>query len=137
MKSDPELRARGLELRDRLYGGQLGEQMNDHYRELSPDVETVAIEWVIGGLLARPGLDLVKRELVAIASCVGANEPMGVAAHAQGALRVGATPDEVFETIFQCFPYAGLAAVIHSLEAVQDILTAARNGAASDGPERT
>ena len=135
MESGPELHAKGLELRDRLYGGQLGEQMNNHYRELSPDVEAVAIDWVIGGLMGRPGLDLVKRELVAIASLVGANEPTGVAAHAQGALRVGATPDEVFETIFQCFPYAGLAAVIHALDAVKDILADARAAAAADAAD--
>jgi hypothetical protein len=51
--------------------------MNNHYRELSPDLETVAIELVIGGLMTRRGLDLVKRELVAIASLVGATSPRG------------------------------------------------------------
>jgi 4-carboxymuconolactone decarboxylase len=119
MISNPELRKKGLELRDQLFGGQLGEQMNNAYRAISPDLETVAIEWVIGGIMARPGLDLVKRELLAVASCVHARLPDGVTAHAQGALRVGATREELFEAVFQCIPFTGLGPVIYGLIALK------------------
>ncbi len=122
MLSNPELRAKGLELRNRLFGGQLGEQMNNAYREISPDLEAVAIEWVIGSIFTRPGLDLVKRELIAITSCVHERLPDGIKAHAQGALRVGATREEIFETIFQCMFYAGLGPVIEGLKALKEVL---------------
>lgn len=122
IKSNPELRAKGAEITDALWGDQQGAEMHKQYAAIAPEIETLAVEWVTGGIFGRPGLDLVKRELVAIASCVHEREPGGIGAHSQGALRAGATREEIFETILQCFPYCGLGPVIHGLAAMKEAL---------------
>src|SRR5919205_2207157 len=110
--SNPELRKRGSELERQLYGGDLGEEMNVEYRRKSPDIAEMSTEWCVGGLLARPGLDLKTRELICVSLCTVAGQGMGevndpVVAHANAALRVGATKRENYETILQGILYQG------------------------------
>jgi 4-carboxymuconolactone decarboxylase len=132
MLSDPELHARGIEVRDLLFGGQRGEKMNLAMRAIFPDLETVAIDWAIGGIMGRSGMDLVKRELVIIAYCVACGGLEGVKAHAEAALRVGATPQEIFETIFQCLFYTGAGPLAPALAAFKEVMVSHDQRAESD-----
>src|SRR5919206_4813276 len=123
--SNPELRKRGAELERQLYGGDLGEEMNVEYRRKSPDIAEMSTEWCVGGLLARPGLDIKTRELICVTLCATAGLGMGevndpVIAHANAALRVGATKREIYEALLQCIWYTGAAPVHIALTALQD-----------------
>lgn len=123
--SNPELRRRGQELWERLYGGGKGEAMHEEYRAKSSDLEEMSLEWVIGGLMARPGLDIKTRELALIAVCTQAAYGMGpvneaVIAHAEGALRVGATKQEIYEVILQTVWYYGAAPAHLALSSLKD-----------------
>lgn len=93
--------------------------------DLCPDFTDISIEWAIGGILARPGLDVKTRELVVIASCVtlGHTVPQ-LRAHTQAALNAGASREEIIEAILQLLFYAGGAAVRNALVSVRDILNA-------------
>lgn len=55
---------RGLELLEKLHGGQAGAAMVEELKDICPDFATMTIEWAIGGIMGRPGLDLLTRELV-------------------------------------------------------------------------
>jgi 4-carboxymuconolactone decarboxylase len=114
---------RGLALLAQIHGGHAGEALVAAQRDICPDFATMSIEWAMGGIMARPGLDLKTRQLVTIAACVtlGHAQPQLVA-HTQGALAVGATRDEIIETILQTLFYAGCAAVANALQAVKDAL---------------
>lgn len=123
--SNPELRKRGAELERQLYGGDLGEDMTKAYRRKSPDIADMSTEWCVGGLLGRPGLDIKSRELICVAICTVAGLGMGevndpVIAHANAALRVGATKREVYETLLQCIWYLGAGPVHVALTALKD-----------------
>ena len=114
---------RGLALLAQVHGGHAGEAMVAAMRDICPDFATMSIAWAMGGIMARPGLDVKTRELIVIAACVtlGHAQPQ-LRAHAQGALALGATRDEIVETILQCLFYAGGAAVANALQTVKDIL---------------
>ena len=61
---------KGLALLNRLHGGGAGEQMVAAMKDICPDFSTMTIEWAMAGIMGRPGLDLLTREYVVIASCV-------------------------------------------------------------------
>ena len=59
--------------------------------------------WVIGhayaAVLARPGLAADRRELLAVVALAALGQDRQLASHARGALRCGATPDEIVESL--------------------------------------
>jgi len=123
MHSHPEARRLGLALLDQLHGDGAAQALVDDMAGLCPDFVDMSIEWALGGIMARPGLDLVTRELVVIASCVTLGHAMvQLRAHAHAALAVGATREQIIETILQLSFYAGGAAVRNALVELRDIL---------------
>lgn len=123
MISNPELRQRGLNLFTSLYGTGAGEALEQDMAGLCPDFTDISIEWAMGGILSRPGLDLVTRELIVIGACVtlGHTVPQ-LRAHTLAALNAGATREQIIEAILQLLFYAGGAAVRNALVNIRDIL---------------
>ncbi|NIF24365.1 carboxymuconolactone decarboxylase family protein [Candidatus Pantoea multigeneris] len=123
MISNPELRQRGMALFNALYGSGAGQALEEDMAGLCPDFTDISIEWAMGGILSRSGLDHLTRELVVIASCVtlGHTVPQ-LRAHTQAALNAGATREQIIETILQLLFYAGGAAVRNALVNVRDLL---------------
>ena len=118
------LHRQGLALLERLHGGHAGQAIVDEMRDICPTFADMSIDWALGGIMARPGLDLVTRQLVLVAACVtlGHAEPQ-LRAHAQAALAAGATKEQIVETILQLTFYAGGPAVRNSLVAIRDIIS--------------
>src|SRR5689334_21151815 len=100
--------AAGLELLRRIHGGGAGEALVAAQADVCPDFATMSIEWALGGIMARPGLDLKTRQLIVIAACttLGHARPQ-LDAHIEGALRLGLDRASITETILQTLFYAG------------------------------
>jgi 4-carboxymuconolactone decarboxylase len=121
MKTQSENYRRGLELLEQLHGGHAGEAMTEEMKKVCPDFATMSIEWAMGGIMARPGLDLMTRQMVVIAACVTLGHAMPqLRAHTQAAAKLGATREEVVEVVLQTMFYAGGAAVRNALMVVQE-----------------
>ncbi|HEY4374585.1 MAG TPA: carboxymuconolactone decarboxylase family protein [Burkholderiales bacterium] len=85
-------------------------------QDICPAFADMTIDWAIGGIMGRPGLDLKTRELLLVASCVTLGHAMPqLRAHAQAALKVGAAREELAETVLQLIFYAGGPAVRNAL----------------------
>jgi len=125
MQDTAILHQQGLELLERLHGGHAGEAIVTEMKDICPFFAEMTIDWALGGVMARPGLDLVTRQLVLIASCVtlGHAEPQ-LRAHVEAALSAGATREQITETILQLTFYAGGPAVRNSLVSVRDLIAA-------------
>ena len=123
MMDSDALHREGLSLFQRLHGGHAGEMMVADMARLCPAFAEMTIDWAFGGVMARPGLDLMTRQFVVIASCVtlGHAEPQ-LRAHVQAALELGATRQQIVEAILQLTFYAGGAAVRNALVSVRDLL---------------
>ena len=116
MLRNDEQYERGRALLAKLHGGHAGEALVKAQEGICPDFAAMSIEWALGGVMSRPGLDLKTRQLVVVAACttLGFAAPQ-LRAHVEGALAVGATKEEVVETILQTLFYAGGAAVANAL----------------------
>ncbi|PCE23569.1 carboxymuconolactone decarboxylase [Paraburkholderia acidicola] len=122
MPTDSPLRRRGLELFEQLHGGHAGAAMVAEVAEICPAFADMTIEWSIGSIMDRPGLDLATRELILVASCVTLGNAMPqLRAHAEAALRVGATKEQIVETVLQLTFYAGGPAVRNSLVFLKEV----------------
>jgi 4-carboxymuconolactone decarboxylase len=123
MLSQPTLRERGAALLQQLHGSGAADALRADMEGLCPDFVDMSIEWALGGVMARPGLDLVTRELVVISSCVTLGHPVTqLRAHVHAALAAGATREQVIEAILQLMFYAGGAAVRNALVHCKDLL---------------
>jgi 4-carboxymuconolactone decarboxylase len=123
MPAPSSLHDRGLALFEKLHGGHAGGAMVAEMRDICPDFAEMTIDWAFGGVMARPGLDLVTRQLVLVASCVTLGHAMPqLRAQAQAALQSGATRQQIIETILQLTFYAGGPAVRNSLVELKDVL---------------
>ena len=129
MTNDNPLRRRGLQLLEQLHGGHAGEAMVAEMKEVCPAFADMTIDWAIGSIMDRPGLDLATRELILIASCVTMGHAMPqLRAHAEAALKVGATREQIVETVLQLTFYAGGPAVRNALVLLGEVF--AQTGAA-------
>lgn len=123
MSSEKMLDTRGLELMEQLHGAGAAEGLIAEMKDLCPEFATMSIDWAVGSIMDRPGLCLKTRELLLIAACVTlGNAVPQLVAHARAARRVGATRQEIVETVLQLTFYAGGPAVRNSLVALREVL---------------
>lgn len=123
MLTNQEQYERGRALLEKIHGGHAGDALVAAQREICPDFAAMSIEWAMGGITVRPGLDLRTRQLLVIAAgtTLGHATPQ-LAAHIDGVLAVGATREEIVESILQMLLYAGGAVVANALAIANEVL---------------
>src|ERR1700749_545725 len=121
-KMKSENNQKGLALLNQLHGGMAGEALVNNLKDICPDFVDMTIEWAMQGIMARPGLDLLTREYLLIASCttLGHTVPQ-LKAHIDAALKLGATKEQIVEVILQMTFYAGGAAVSNALSHAKEV----------------
>ena len=112
----------GLDLFQQLHGQHAGQQLVDELKDICPDFGDMTIEWAMGGIMARPGLDLLTREFLLIASCttLGHAAPQ-LEAHIEAARKVGASKEQIIEVILQMLFYAGGVSTSNALRVAKKV----------------
>jgi len=90
----PDLEVRGRDLFTRIYDRHTDAVLRKLH-DLHPDFARFVVRDAYGQVLGRPFLDLVERELMAVAMLGALGLRAQLQAHVRGALRVGATAGEV------------------------------------------
>jgi 4-carboxymuconolactone decarboxylase len=90
----PEWTRRGEETCALIYGGNYG-KLRENVRELHPAVDIWMVTEGYGRTMARPGLDLLRRELCTVAQMAVLEAPRQLHSHLRGALNAGATFEQV------------------------------------------
>ena len=86
--------ARGATLFDEIYS-TAADKMRSRLDEFRPDFSTWIQEHAYGRVLSRPGLEPALRELLSVCVLVAMDQPAQFESHARGALRLGATQEEL------------------------------------------
>ena len=79
--------------------GEFYDRLRVNIRHLHPALDDWMVVEGYGQVLARPGLDLGRRELCIVAACAVAGQDRQLHSHLHGALNVGVAPDVVAGTI--------------------------------------
>jgi 4-carboxymuconolactone decarboxylase len=91
-------RERGAEVCARVYGEQY-ERLRANVARLQPDLERWMLTEGYGKVLGRAGLELRVRELCIVALLAGLDAAPQLHAHLRGALRVGASVEEIEQAV--------------------------------------
>ncbi len=108
--------------------GAAGDAVVHSFDDLAPEIGSMIVDHSYGDIFSRPGLDPKTRELTACAALAGAltsasETPLCV--HIAAALAVGATREEIIETLLNITPYRGFPATRRALAIVGEALAKA------------
>jgi 4-carboxymuconolactone decarboxylase len=111
-----------------------GDQNDERNRaaEVAPDFVKMAMSFAYGEILARPGLDLKSRTLVAVAAEAATSASSErLREHVAAALHLGWTKVEVIEVIIQTAASSGIPAALKALSDCHELLVERDPGCAS------
>lgn len=87
-----------------------------------PELSAISKKFIYNDINKQIKLSTAKQELLTLVVLTANNTPEDIPAHVEGALKAGATPEQVHESIFQCTPYVGLSKVKAALERVDQVM---------------
>jgi 4-carboxymuconolactone decarboxylase len=110
------------ELSERVMPG-LETALAKKYDDLLPGFSEWQIGTVYGSVYARDALDMKTRQLATVAglAVMGAQTRPQLKIHVASALKIGATKQEIAETILQMSLYGGFPAAINALNAAMEV----------------
>jgi 4-carboxymuconolactone decarboxylase len=112
----------GLQLRRRVIGEDYVDRALAGATDFTRPLQDRITEYTWGTVWSRPGLDLRIRSLVTVAMLAALNRPTELELHLRGALRNGATWEEIRETLLHVAVYAGTPAAVDAFRIGQEIM---------------
>ena len=98
-----------------------GSQLLSELDAIAPDVSRYAMEFVLGGILSRPGLDSKTREMITVGVLTAIQAEPELRLHINVALNLGVTRNEVVEVITQQLAYVGFPYTINGLHIAKEV----------------
>ena len=102
---EADTNTRGAVLFDEIYASAAG-KMRARLDEFRPDFSIWVLEHAYGRVLSRPGLAPALRELLSTCALAALDQPAQFESHARGALRFGATLDDLISALEATRPLA-------------------------------
>lgn len=91
-----------------------------------PELAAIRDSLVFGEIAAKGSLTDKQRELLSLAALTAIQTMPALEAHVHGAIKAGASPVEIKESIYQCAPYVGFPRVEAAIATVNEVF--AKNG---------
>ena len=92
------------------------------WRSFDKDLAKDLSLFITGRMYAREKIPHKTRQLITVATLTVLSRLDELRLHIQAALNVGCTPEEIAETIFQTFTYAGIPTVNAALKTLRSVL---------------
>ena len=124
---------RGLAIRREVLGSAYVDRSLRGATEFNRPLQELVTEYCWGAVWGRPGLDRRTRSLVNLAMLTALNHQHELAIHVQGALRNGATVEEITEVLLQAAVYCGIPAGVDAFRTASAAIDEFRSAAASGG----
>ena len=115
----------GLAMLKTMVGEAEAERIRQGWREISPDLERLILEFVAGRIWTRPRLDLKTRSLSTVAALTALGRTSALELNIRMALGNGATKEDVLEIMLHMAPYAGFPAVWDAMKIAARVFAAA------------
>ena len=115
----------GLAMLKTMVGEAEAERIRQGWREISPDLERLILEFVAGRIWTRSGLDLKTRSLSTVAALTALGRTSALELNIRMALGNGSTKEDVLEIMLHMAPYAGFPAVWDAMKIAARVFAAA------------
>ena len=116
------LSARGRELMQQLHGDRATQGYAAPGNTVTGALYPLAIQYGYGEIWFRPGLDLRRRALIAVAAFTALRLDGQVRKFGQSALNLGLSRTEVIEAVIQTAPLSGFAPALNALGGLSEAL---------------
>src|SRR5262249_22016186 len=116
------LSARGRNLMAELHGARANRGYAAPGNAVTGALYPLAIQYGYGEIWFRPGLDLRRRALVAVAAFTALKLDSQVKKFGESALNMGLSRTEVIEAVIQTAPLSGFAPALNALGALSEAL---------------
>jgi 4-carboxymuconolactone decarboxylase len=117
-----ELFDRGLAIRKAVIGAEFVDKALATADDFNRPLQELVTEYCWGAVWGRDGLSKKTRSLLNIAMLGTLNRPHELKVHVKGAIRNGATKEEIRETLLQVAIYAGVPAAVDSFRLAKEAL---------------
>jgi 4-carboxymuconolactone decarboxylase len=108
--------------------GQQHDRIFERLSALDPDLAGYIRDFAYDTVYERPGLDLKTKELLACTLLLGLGSPDELKTHLRGAIRAGATEQEVRETLLFAAPFVGFPRVVAAFAQLRSLLGSQATG---------
>ena len=112
----------GLAILKTMVGPEQADRIRRSWREISPDLERLILEFVAGRIWTRSTLDLKTRSLATVAVLTALGRTNALELNLRMALGNGATREEILEVMLHMAPYAGFPAVWDGMQIASRVL---------------
>jgi 4-carboxymuconolactone decarboxylase len=113
---------RGLATRREVLGEEHVERSFAQADGFTMPMQELVTEYCWGAVWSRPGLDRRTRSLINLGMLTALGSELELRAHVRGALRNGATPTEIQETLLQAAIYCGVPAAMEAFRTAQSAI---------------
>jgi 4-carboxymuconolactone decarboxylase len=133
---------RGLEVRREVLGPAYVDNSLQGSNDFMMAFQRLVTEWCWGSIWTRPGLDRKIRSLLNVAMLTALNRPAELRLHVAGAIKNGASVDEIKEVLLQASVYCGIPAGLDAFKVANAVLQekasdlSGEGGAEAPAPER-
>jgi len=117
-----ELFDKGLAIRKSVIGAEFVDKALASADDFNMPLQELVTEYCWGAVWGREGLSKKTRSLLNIAMLSTLNRPHELKVHVKGAIRNGATKEEIRETLMQVAIYAGVPAAVDSFRIAKEAL---------------
>ncbi|WP_407539916.1 carboxymuconolactone decarboxylase family protein [Deinococcus radiomollis] len=107
--------------REAIFGHQ-HDRIFERLSDLDPDLAGYIRDFAYDTVYERPGLDLKTRELLACTLLLGLGSPDELKTHLRGAMRAGASEQELRETLLFAVPFVGFPRVVAAFVQLRSLL---------------
>jgi 4-carboxymuconolactone decarboxylase len=119
---NPEIVEKTKKIAELYFKDIKDEKPFDLWRAFDEDLAKDLSLFIAGQMYARGKIPHKTRQLITVATLTVLSRLDELRLHIQAALNVGCTPQEVAETIFQTFTYAGIPTVNAALKTLKSVL---------------
>ena len=117
-----ELFDKGLAIRKSVIGAEFVDKALATADDFNMPLQELVTEYCWGAVWGREGLEKKTRSLLNIAMLSTLNRPHELKVHVKGAIRNGATKEEIREVLLQVAIYAGVPAAVDSFRVAKEAL---------------
>ena len=113
----------GLTMLKKMVGDDEAERVRQGWKDISPDLERLILEFVAGRIWTRSTVDLKTRSLSTVAALTALGRSNALELNIRMALGNGATKEEILEVMLHMAPYAGFPAVWDGMKIASRVLS--------------
>jgi 4-carboxymuconolactone decarboxylase len=120
--SDTDQHARGLKLRTEMFGREAVEQRMKAFGDFGKPLQHIINAYAYGDVWSRTTLPLATKSLVMVAMMAAAGHEKELGVHIRGALKNGATAEQIQEVLLLLALYCGIPAANEAHRVAAEIL---------------